>query len=266
MAHDKKLIIGNWKMNLNVHEASLYLHQLSKLVKTHRDVEVILAPTILALQSLSLQVNLRQFKLAAQNFYWRDIGSYTGEVSASQLRGIVQYALVGHSERRHIFNESDKDIRNKVAAAIRNNIRPILCIGETAWEHANGETHDVLHDQLIGGLTNVTSEELGQIVIAYEPVWAISAGPNSTPIIVSPSDVVAAVRAIRSQIEHLYGKKAAESIQVLYGGSVTAESVVDYLALPGVDGLMVGGASLNANAFNEILKKAHKGSLAAEKD
>jgi triosephosphate isomerase len=261
MAHDKKLIIGNWKMNLNMQEASLYLHQLAKLVKIHRDVEVVLAPTTLTLQSLSLQADLRQFKLAAQNFYWRDNGSFTGEVSATQLRGIVQYALVGHSERRHIFNETDKDIRNKVAAAVRNDIRPILCIGETAWERSSGETYDVLHDQLIGGLANITSEELNQVVIAYEPVGSIGTGQTAPP-----DDVSAAARAIRSQIEHLYGLKAAKSIQVLYGGSITVDSAADYLALPGIDGLLVGGASLDAHAFNEIIKKAHKGSSVAKKE
>jgi len=194
MAQNKKLIIGNWKMNLNMQEASLYLHQLANLVKIHRDVEVVLAPTTLTLQSLSLQADLRQFKLAAQNFYWRDHGSYTGEVSATQLRGIVQYALVGHSERRHVFNETDKDIRNKVEAAVRNNIRPVLCIGETALERSSGETYDVLHDQLIGGLANITSEELEHIVIAYEPVGAIGTGQTAPP-----NDVSAAVRAIRSK-------------------------------------------------------------------
>lgn len=261
MAHDKKIIVGNWKMNLNVHEASLYLHQLSNLVKTHRDVEVILAPTILTLQSLSLQVNLRQFKLAVQNFYWRDHGFFTGEVSATQLSGIVQYALVGHSERRHIFNETDKEIRNKVAAAIRNHIRPILCIGETAWERANGETHDVLHDQLIGGLSNITSEELDQVIIAYEPVWAIGDGQNALP-----DDVNKVVHTIRRQIEHLYGAKAAESIQILYGGSVTPDSAAAYFAIPGIDGLLIGGASLDAHSFNEIIKKAHNTSVATKKE
>ena len=182
------------------------------------------------------------------------------------MRGIIQYALVGHSERRHIFNENNKDIRNKVAAAIRNNIRPILCIGETAWEHASGETKDVLHDQLMGGLANITSEELEQVVIAYEPVWAISAGKDSTPIHVIPADVEMAVNAVRSQIKHLFGEKAAETIQVLYGGSVTPDSVADYLALPGVNGLLVGGASLNANTFNGIIEKAHKNSKVAKKD
>lgn len=246
-------------MNLNMQESSLYLHRLSEIVKSHRDVEVVLAPTTLTLQSLSMQVKQRQFKLAAQNFYWRDHGSYTGEVSATQLRGIVQYGLIGHSERRHIFGETDKDIRSKVEAAIRNNIRPILCIGETAWERSNGETYDILHDQLVGGLANITSDELCQVVIAYEPVWAVGTGQNALPTYVS-----AAVNAIRNQIKHLYGQKVSESIQVLYGGSVTADSAADYLALPGIDGLLIGGASLNANSFNEIVKKAHKGSLAAE--
>lgn len=257
----KKMIIGNWKMNFNTHEASLYLHKLAKMVKTHNDVEVILAPTILSLQSLSLQVNLRQFKLAAQNFYWRDQGAYTGEVSATQLRGIVQYGFVGHSERRHIFGENDKDIRCKVAAAIRNNIKPILCIGETAWERSNNETKDIINDQLIGGLSNITSEELDQVIISYEPVWAVGTGQNAMP-----SDVQEAVGVIRNQIKQLYGAKASSAIQVLYGGSVTAESAADYLALPGIDGLFIGAASLNPEVFNEIVKKAHKSSKEAEKD
>jgi triosephosphate isomerase len=260
MARDKILIIGNWKMNLDVGEASLYLHQLSKLVRTHRNVEVVLAPTSLALQSLSMQVNHRQFKLAAQNFYWRDHGPYTGEISASHLRGVAQYGLVGHSERRHVFHESDKDIRAKVQAAIRNRIKPILCVGEIASERADNETQYVLHDQLIGGLANITSEELEHVVIAYEPVWAIGTGQNALP-----ADVTLAIRSIRSQIKHLYGETAAEAIPVLYGGSVTADSAADYLASPEVDGLLVGGASLDAHTFNEIIKKAHKGSKLAKK-
>jgi triosephosphate isomerase len=260
MTSDKKIIVGNWKMNLNMHEASLYLHKLSGLVQVHRDVEVILAPTMLTLQSLSLQVNLRQFKLAAQNFYWRDHGFFTGEVSASNLRGIVQYALVGHSERRHIFNESDKDIRNKVAAAIRNDITPILCIGETAWERSNDETNYVLHDQLIGGLSNITSEDITRVIIAYEPVWAIGDGKSAVK-----DDVKDAVSAIRRQIEHLYGKDAAKNIKVLYGGSVTVDSASDYLSLTGVDGLLIGGNSLDAHMFNEVIKKAHKSLSEAKK-
>lgn len=253
MARDKKLIIGNWKMNLGVHESSLYLHRLAEHVKVHRNIEVVLAPTMLALQTLSLQVNFRQFRLAAQNFYWRDHGAYTGEVSATQLRGIVTYGLVGHSERRHIFQETDKDTRAKVQAAIRNGIRPVLCVGETAGERAAGETHDVIHDQLLGGLANITSEELSEVVIAYEPVWAIGTGNNALP-----TDVTEAIVSIRSQLKHLYGAKAANEVQVLYGGSVTADSAADYLALYEVDGLLVGGASLDEHAFTTIVEKAYQ--------
>jgi len=249
----KKLIIGNWKMNLNIHEASLYLHRLSNLVEVHRDVEVVLAPTTLALQMVALQADFRQFKVAAQNFYWRDYGAYTGEVSATQLRGIVSYALVGHSERRHIFHESDKEIRNKVQAAYRNDIIPVLCIGETAAERADGETADVLHHQIIGGLSNITGEEAKHLVVAYEPVWAIGTGDNATP-----GDVSRAVRSIRSQVKHLFGDEVAETVRVLYGGSVSLDNASAYLAVNGVDGLLIGGASLDAHVFSTIVNNAHK--------
>lgn len=252
MTRRKKIIAGNWKMNFNIQEASIFLHNLEKEVAVHRDVEVVLAPTMLALQPLSLQVNRRQFKLAAQNFHFQDYGAFTGEVSATQLRGLVEYGIVGHSERRHIFRETDKMIRSKVQAAIRNRIRPILCIGETAQQKSEGETADVIHDQLVGGLANVTSDELKDIVIAYEPVWAIGTGNNALP-----SDVKRAIKAIRSQIRHLYGAAAAEEIQVLYGGSVKPDSATAYLQVEGVDGLLVGGASLSVHDFAAIAVKAH---------
>jgi triosephosphate isomerase (TIM) len=260
MAERKKLIIGNWKMNLNTHEASLFLHKLAEIVPIRRDIEVVLAPTLLALQSLSLQVNRRQFKLAVQNLYWRDHGAFTGEVSATQLRGVVDYAIVGHSERRHIFHETERDVRYKIQAAIRNHIKPILCIGETARERADGETNEVLHDQLTSGLANVTSEELGEIAIAYEPVWAIGTGNNALP-----DDVSRAVKVIRDQIKYLHGAAAAKEMRVLYGGSVTAESAADYLAIDGIDGLLIGGASLDQRAFSEIIQKAHKTAEAAKR-
>ena len=199
---------------------------------------------------LSLQITHPQFKLAAQNFYWRDHGAFTGEVSISQLRGIVQYALVGHSERRNIFHETDKDIRAKVAAAIRNNIRPILCIGETSDERNHDETNLVLNDQLLGGLANVSSEDISKVIIAYEPVWAIGTGVNA-----NPDDVRKAVKTIRNQIKNLYGAKTAEEIQVVYGGSVQPEFATDYAKIKGVDGLLIGGASLSVEKFAQITQK-----------
>ena len=259
MAPRKKLVVGNWKMNLTVHEASLYLHKLADIVPVRRNVEVVVAPTLLALQTLSLQVNRRQFKLAVQNFYWRDNGAFTGEVSAAQLQSMVEYAIVGHSERRYKFHETERDIRNKVQAAVRNRIKPILCVGETVAERSYGETNDTLRDQLTSGLANLTSEDLDMLVVAYEPVWAIGTGDNA-----KPSDVADAVKVIRSQLKHLYGAKAADEVRVLYGGSVTPSSTADYLAIKGVDGFIIGGASLVSHDFAEIVSKAHSSNVATK--
>ena len=249
----KKLIIGNWKMNLNMHEASLYLHKLLEILPSHRDVETVVAPTMLTLQSLSLQVNRRVVKLAAQNCYWRDQGAYTGEVPASHLRGIVDYVLIGHSERRYMFAESDRDIRAKVQAVLRNRMQPVLCIGETLQERTMGETRDVLSDQLTNGLANVTADELTDVIVAYEPVWAIGTGEFARP-----GDVTQAATVIRRHIGQLFGKKAAEGVRILYGGSVTVDNAADYLAISEIDGLLVGGTSLKAQQFAEIITMAHK--------
>lgn len=246
-------IMGNWKMNLHVGDSSLYLHKLAAKVKPHRNTEVVLFPTMLALQSISLQVNHRQFKLGAQNFYWRDHGAYTGEVSATQLRGLVKYALVGHSERRHVFHEHARDLGRKVQAAIRNGIRPVLCVGETASERALGETQDILHDQLIAGLANVTSEDMEQVIIAYEPVWAIGTGDSATP-----ADTQVAVREVRRQIKDMFGSKVAKDTPVLYGGSVSADNAASYLAISDVDGLLIGGASLDSRQFPAIAELAYQ--------
>jgi triosephosphate isomerase len=256
----KKLIIANWKMNLTIHEASLFVHKLDKLVDHSPNVEVVLAPTLLAIQPVHLQVQHHHFNLAAQNFYWRDAGAYTGEVSATQLRGLVKYALVGHSERRHVFGERGKEIRSKVQAAFRNEIIPVLCVGETAGERANGETNDVIFDQLTGGLSNITSEDAESLVIAYEPVWAIGTGNNATP-----GDVERVVKAIHSHITHLFGRDTAAKVRVLYGGSVNVDNAASYLAVKGVDGLLVGGASLDPHAFASIIQKAQASGKSLEK-
>lgn len=250
---NKTLIVGNWKMNLNVHQASLYVHELSEKTPVHNNVEVVLAPNALALQTLSLQVRRRQFRLAAQNVYHRDEGAFTGEIAAPMLKGLAQYVIIGHSERRHIFHESDKDIRAKVQTVLRNGLIPILCVGETASERANNEIKHVLHDQIVGGLANVSSEEVGKVVIAYEPVWAIGTGKNAIS-----HDLEKARDIIRHQIRSLYGESAEKAVRLLYGGSVNTDNAMDYLDLPGVNGLLIGGASLKLEQFVSIIKKAHE--------
>ena len=252
----KTYIVGNWKMNFTVGEASIYLHKILKKIPNYRDVEVVVAPSMVALQSLSLQVDRRKMKLAAQNAFYRDYGAYTGEVSFEQLRGIVDYCIVGHSERRHIFGETDKTIQKKVEAAVRNRITPILCVGETESERAFGETADIIRDQVIGGLSDVSEEDIDKVMIAYEPVWAISSTKGSR--IASPIDVAEVVKLIRGNLKELYGEKNAEQIPILFGGSVNPSNAGGYLTAPGINGLLIGGASLILSEFADIIDVAKR--------
>ena len=252
----KTYIVGNWKLNFTVGEASIYLHKLLRKMPSHRDMEVIVAPSTIALQPLSLQVDRHKIKLAAQNAFYRDYGAYTGEVSFSQLRGIADYAIIGHSERRYILGENDKMVAKKVAAAIRHRITPILCIGETESERAFGETADVIRDQLKGGLSEVADDVIDKVIVAYEPVWAISSTKGAK--IASPDDITGVVKLIRKVLSDMYGAKTAEKIPVLFGGSVNPSNMGAYLAVPGVNGLLVGGASLILQEFIDIIEIAKR--------
>ncbi len=251
----RTLIVGNWKMHLNVQAASLLVHRLDKHIKTHRDIEIVLAPSLLALQPVSREIDRRKFRLAAQNAYFQDEGAFTGEVSFTMLREIAHYVIIGHSERRIYFGESLEMIRDKVQAAIRNEISPILCVGDTKQERAAGETRRVIHDQLTTALANLTPEEIDQVVIAYEPVWAISTFDGERA---KPDAIEQAFRLIRSVITELYGKTAASDSRLLYGGSVTADTVAGYAAIPGCNGVLVGGASLNYQQFSGIIDSVYR--------
>lgn len=252
----KTYIVGNWKMNFTVGESSLYLHKLISKTHAARGLEVVVAPSMMALQTLSLQTDRRKIKLAAQNFYHQDFGAYTGEVSIAQIRSLVDYALVGHSERRYIFRETDKDIKLKVAAAIRSGVTPILCVGETESERTFGETPDVLRDQVLGGLMDVAKEDLKKVIIAYEPVWAIG-GHGSTKV-ASPLDVKDAFLVIREALRGTYGKSNAEEVPLLFGGSVKSLNAESYLLTHGCNGLLIGGASLIAPEFLDIIEVAKR--------
>ncbi len=249
------LIVANWKMHLNTSQASLLLHRLHERIKIHRNIEVVLAPSMLVLQPLSMQIDRRKFRLAAQNAYEKDDGAFTGEVSFSMLQDLVHYVIIGHSERRLYFQESLDTIRDKVAAAVRNGITPILCVGETNQERQDGETKQVLHDQIVTALSNLTKAEVASIAIAYEPVWAISTFEGE---LAKPGDVETALVFIRQQIAALYGPKAAKSVRLLYGGSVNDHIVRGYLELKDCDGALVGGASLNYHSFAGIVQSAYR--------
>ena len=246
-------------MHLNVSQSSLLIHRLHERIKTHRSIEVVLAPSLLALQPVSMQIDRRKFHLAAQNAFHVDEGAYTGEVSFAMLQDMVHYVIIGHSDRRNKFNENLDIIRDKMAAAVRNGIAPMLCVGETKTERLAGETTRVLHDQVVTALSNLTAREVQEVVIAYEPVWALSSGTDflhhETP---KPDQIKKAVDAIRHNIKELYGSKAAHHVRILYGGSANAATAHDLLSIDGVDGLLVGGASLNYHEFSGIVDAAFR--------
>jgi len=250
----RTLIVGNWKMHLNVQQSSLLVSRLHEHIAMHRDIEVVLAPSLLSLQPISLEIDRRKFRLSAQDAFDADEGPQTGEVSFAMLEGLVHYSIIGHSARRIYFGETLQQVRDKMQACVRNKITPILCIGETKQERLAGETRRVLHDQLTTALTHLTAAEVADLVIAYEPVWAISTfqGEKSRP-----SDMQQAFVYIRDQVEALYGAKAAQAVRVLYGGSVDAHDAALYLELEDCDGVLVGAASLNYKQFSEIVNQAH---------
>lgn len=252
----KTYVVGNWKLNFNIGEASIYLHKIQKRLPNYRDVEVVIAPPLIALQPLSLQIDRHKMKLAAQNAFYCDYGAYTGETSFNQLRGLVDYVLIGHSERRYIFGENEKMIGKKVEAAIRNKITPILCIGETESERTFGETRDVIRDQIISGLRDVSEEDVSKIVLAYEPVWAISSVKGAK--LAAPDDVADVVKMIRETLADTYGKKNAENVPVLFGGSVNPSNAGAYLTVPGVNGVLMGGSSLILSEFIDIIEIAKR--------
>jgi len=256
----KKLVFGNWKMHFSIAQSVSHAEKLSKK-SIPSNVLVALAPHTLALTRVAEALAQSDISTIAQNAYFKDEGAFTGEVAISMLRGVSQYVLVGHSERRHIFHESNEQTRVKMAAAVRSGITPILCVGETLVEREHHHTNYVLNDQLAAGLTDLTSEEVERVVIAYEPVWAIGTGKYARP-----DDVLAAISKIRNEIAHLYGYEAANKCKVLYGGSVDKDNASAYLVLDGVDGLLVGGASLSTATFWPIVEAAAQIQKAAKID
>lgn len=251
---NKKLIVANFKMHFNVQEASLYLNNLNKLTSIHRSVEVALAPPFISLQPLRLEIDPRKFKLCAQNGYYQDEGAFTGEVSFALLKNLVHFVIIGHSERRIYFHEDLELIRDKMAACVRNGLTPILCIGENKSERISKETKKVLHDQISTALYNLTLDEVANVVIAYEPIWAISTFGGEIP---KPREIQSAIDFIRFEVSELFGSKVSNQVKILYGGSVNSDLVSAYLSLEGCNGALVGGASLNYQEFAKIIQKAY---------
>jgi len=240
------VIAANWKMNKKMDEAQAFLDEFIPLVWNEKDVEIVIAPAFTALYTMANLLKITHIRLAAQNVFYEEKGAYTGEISPMMLTDIgCSHVIIGHSERRSYFGETNEIVNKKIRAARQNGLQVIFCIGESLAERESGMTFDTLKKQLIEGLREIAPTGL---VIAYEPVWAIGTGKTATPDQAQETHAV-----IRKTISGIYGETAKE-IRILYGGSVTPENVDILMACPDVDGALVGGASLKADSFAKIVK------------
>ncbi len=243
------LFVGNWKMHGTRVEGFALAREIRKGLRSVKGVEVVLAPPFTALTSVREAVKGSAIRLAGQNVHWQEEGAFTGEISPKMLRDLgCSFVIVGHSERRRLFNESDQTVGKKIAAALTARLRPILCVGETLQERKKGATMRVIARQLHLALKAIEKNAIQKIEIAYEPVWAIGTGRNATP-----DQIEQAHHWIRQLLKRLVGTKAAEKNRILYGGSVRPDNAADLVKIPEVNGLLVGGASLRAESFLSII-------------
>lgn len=250
-------IVGNWKMHQTPDQAAKLVQNLQKKIKPHTHVTAVVCPPFIDLPAVFDKVEPDTLKIGAQNLHEKDEGSFTGEVSGPMLKGLADYVIVGHSERRRDQNETDKKIAAKLAAAIRNDLTPVLCVGERLSDREDGHSERVVSDQLHVCLSELTSSEARKIIITYEPVWAISDGDGKGHF-ATPDKVKPMVRVIRQTLEELFGEDASASVEILYGGSANPDNAAAYLKLEHINGLLVGGASLNYESFANIVATAQK--------
>ena len=250
----KKIIAANWKMNMTCGEAAGYIETLLREVGPEEDkVEIVIIPPFTAIAKVSdLLNNVQHVKVGAQNMYFEKSGAYTGEVSAAMLRELfVRYVVLGHSERRTIFGETDEVVNRKTRAAHEAVLKPIVCIGETLAERDGGKVEEVLDRQLRGSLAGLSAKELTETVLAYEPVWAIGTGRTATP-----EQAQDAHAFIRKTLADVWDAATAEKVRIQYGGSVKPENAASLMGQADIDGALVGGASLDPRAFAQIVKQS----------
>jgi triosephosphate isomerase len=242
-------VAGNWKMYKTVQEAVVFVKELRSLLNEVADVEIVVAPPFTAVHAVAETAAGSNVGVAAQDVYWEREGAFTGEVSTGMLKEAgARYVIVGHSERRHLFGETDAFVNRKVAASLSAGLVPIVCIGETLDERERLETLAVLDRQIKGGLDALTADQVAGLVIAYEPVWAIGTGRNATA-----AQAEEAHAHIRMRLRQWFGGETAERCRVIYGGSVKPDNIRELIAEPDVDGALVGGASLDPRSFRDIV-------------
>jgi triosephosphate isomerase (TIM) len=251
------LIAGNWKMFKTVHEAVYFVKELRLVVKDIGDVEIVIAPPFTAVHAAAEAARNTNIGVAAQDLYWEGSGAFTGEVSGAMIKEAgAEYVIIGHSERRRLFGETDAIVNKKLLAAIASGLTPIVCVGETLEERERDETFSVLDRQIKEGLDRFTGNELSELVIAYEPVWAIGTGRNATA-----AQAGEAHTHIRQRLRQWFGADAADRCHVIYGGSVKPDNIRELIAEPDVDGALVGGASLEVKSFADIVAKSRRAAV-----
>ena len=245
----RKVIAGNWKMNMLPNETIQFIEDLAPLVKD-TEHEVILCVPYTDLFYALLTAQNTNIKIGAQNMHFAESGAYTGEVSGKMLKSInVEYVIIGHSERRQYFNETDETVNKKVKAAFENGLKPIVCVGETLEQREAGKVEEIITNQTRLALDGLTNEQVQNTIIAYEPIWAIGTGKTATK-----EDANDAVKSIRKKIAEIYGQNVADGVIIQYGGSVKSSNAKELFSMSDIDGALVGGASLKADEFSKIVE------------
>ena len=244
----RKVIAGNWKMNMLPNEAINFIQELAPLVKDTKN-EVILCVPYIDLFYALLHVQGTNIKIGAQNMHWEEKGAYTGEVSAPMLKSIgVEYVIIGHSERRQYFAETDETVNKKIKSALAHGLKPIVCVGETLEQRENGQTEQIVTSQVEKAFEGIPASELEKIIVAYEPIWAIGTGKTATK-----EDANSTIMQIRKKIAEMYGQNEANGVIIQYGGSVKSANAKELFEMSDIDGGLVGGASLKADEFEKIV-------------
>jgi triosephosphate isomerase len=244
-------LAANWKMFKTVHEAVAYAKEFRALVKNVDNVEIVVAPPFTALHAVAEASRNSPVGVAGQDVYWEKEGAFTGEISAAMLHEAgAEYVIIGHSERRTLFGETDEAVRRKIEAAGEAGLTPIVCIGETLAERDANQTLAVLDRQMAKGLEGLSAEQMAELVLAYEPVWAIGTGRNATA-----AQAAEAHGHIRQRLQAIFGQEAADAVRILYGGSVKPDNVTALASQPDVDGALVGGACLDVQSFVDIVAR-----------
>ncbi|NQT23433.1 MAG: triose-phosphate isomerase [Candidatus Omnitrophica bacterium] len=247
------IIAGNWKMHKTVDESIELTNAIKRSIYEIEDVETVLCPPFTSLSDVNEMIMDTNIKLGAQNCYWLNEGAYTGEIAPKMLKSVgCAYVIIGHSERRAMFGETNETVNKKIVAALKEGLKPIMCVGEKLKEREANKTFDVIKDHVEGGLKGIAGEDMKNIVIAYEPVWAIGTGKIATP-----KQAEEVHKFIRELILKMYDKSVAEALRIQYGGSVKPDNVEGIMKEADVDGALVGGASLKADSFADLIKKTN---------